>query len=118
MLAKLTAKNQITIPKKIIDQMPDVRYFDVELADGVIVLKPLRIYDTDLERIRAKVKKVGLTEKSVAEAIKWARFTVFRSMPRLIIQMFLYRLCCLVVCRASLFPFGRLGVYEYRRPKR
>ena len=56
MLAKLTAKNQITIPKKIIDQMPDVRYFDVELEDGAIVLKPLRIYDTDLERIRAKVK--------------------------------------------------------------
>ena len=73
MLAKLTAKNQITIPKKIIDQMPDVRYFDVELEDGSIVLKPLRIYDTDLERIRSKVKKIGLTEKSVAEAIRWAR---------------------------------------------
>ena len=73
MLAKLTAKNQITIPKKIIDQMPDVQYFDVELEDGAIVLKPLRIYDKDLERIRAKVKKVGLTQKSVAEAIRWAR---------------------------------------------
>ena len=73
MLAKLTAKNQITIPKKIIEQMPDVRYFDVELKDGAIVLKPLRIYDTDLERIRAKVKKIGLTQKSVAEAIRWAR---------------------------------------------
>jgi hypothetical protein len=53
--------------------MPDVRYFDVELEDGAIVLKPLRIYDTDLERIRAKVKKIGLTQKSVAEAIRWAR---------------------------------------------
>ena len=73
MLAKLTAKNQITIPKKIIDQMPDVRYFDVALEEGAIVLKPLRTYDTDLDRIRAKVKKIGLTEKSVAEAIKWAR---------------------------------------------
>jgi bifunctional DNA-binding transcriptional regulator/antitoxin component of YhaV-PrlF toxin-antitoxin module len=73
MLAKLTAKNQITIPKKIIDQMPDVRYFDVALEEGSIVLKPLRIYDTDLDRIRAKVKKIGLTEKSVAEAIQWAR---------------------------------------------
>ena len=73
MLAKLTSKNQITIPKKIIDEMPDVRYFDVELKEGAIVLKPLRIYDTDLERIRSKVKKIGLTQKSVAEAIKWAR---------------------------------------------
>jgi bifunctional DNA-binding transcriptional regulator/antitoxin component of YhaV-PrlF toxin-antitoxin module len=73
MLAKLTSKNQITIPKKIIDQMPDVRYFDVELKGDAIVLKPLRIYDTDLERIRAKVKKIGLTQKSVAEALRWAR---------------------------------------------
>ena len=73
MLAKLTSKNQITIPKKIIDEMPDVQYFDVELKGGAIILKPLRIYDTDLERIRSKVKKIGLTQKSVAEAIKWAR---------------------------------------------
>jgi hypothetical protein len=73
MLAKLTSKNQITIPKKIIDEMPDVRYFDVELKKGAIVLKPLRIYDTDLDRIRSKVKKIGLTQKSVAEAIRWAR---------------------------------------------
>ncbi len=29
MLAKLTAKNQITIPKQIIDQIPETRYFDV-----------------------------------------------------------------------------------------
>jgi bifunctional DNA-binding transcriptional regulator/antitoxin component of YhaV-PrlF toxin-antitoxin module len=73
MLAKLTSKNQITIPKKIIDEIPDVRYFDVELKEGTIVLKPIQIYDTDLERIRSKMKKIGLTQKSVAEAIKWAR---------------------------------------------
>ncbi|RLB23366.1 MAG: AbrB/MazE/SpoVT family DNA-binding domain-containing protein, partial [Deltaproteobacteria bacterium] len=44
MLAKLTSKNQITIPKKIIEQLRDVRYFDVELRDGVVLLKPVRIY--------------------------------------------------------------------------
>jgi len=73
MLAKLTAKNQITIPKKVMDQLPDVKYFDVELGDGVVVMKPLRLYDTDLEQIRAKVKKLGLKPNSVAEAIAWAR---------------------------------------------
>ena len=41
MLAKLTTKNQITIPKKVVEQLPDVKYFDVELKDGVVVLKPL-----------------------------------------------------------------------------
>jgi hypothetical protein len=73
MLAKKTSKNQITIPKKIVDQLPEVTYFDVELKGGVILLKPLKLYTTDLEQIRAKVKKLGISESSVAEAIKWAR---------------------------------------------
>jgi bifunctional DNA-binding transcriptional regulator/antitoxin component of YhaV-PrlF toxin-antitoxin module len=73
MLAKITSKNQITIPKKIIDQVPDVDYFDVQLKNGVILLKPLRFYETDLEKIRAKMKKLGLKENVVPEAVKWAR---------------------------------------------
>jgi len=73
MLAKITSKNQITIPKKIIDQIPQTQYFDVELKEGIIQLRPLKIYGTDLEQIRSKIKKLGLKENSVAEAIKWAR---------------------------------------------
>ncbi|MCK5419534.1 MAG: AbrB/MazE/SpoVT family DNA-binding domain-containing protein [Desulfobacterales bacterium] len=73
MLAKMTSKNQITIPKKIIAQLPDVEYFEVELKDGVVMLKPLKTYDTSLERIRTKVKKLGLQENTVKEAIEWAR---------------------------------------------
>ena len=73
MLAKMTSKNQITIPKKIIVQLPDVEYFEVELKDGVVMLKPLKTYDTSLERIRTKVKKLGLQENTVKEAIEWAR---------------------------------------------
>jgi len=73
MLAKKTSKNQITIPKKIVDKLPEVTYFDVEWKGGVIVLKPVRVYSTDLEQIRAKVKKLGISESSVDEAIKWAR---------------------------------------------
>ena len=73
MLAKMTSKNQITIPKKIIEQLPAVEYFEVELKDGVVMLKPLKVYDTSLERIRAKVKKLRLQENTVREAIEWAR---------------------------------------------
>lgn len=73
MLAKITAKNQITIPKKIIEKIPDANYFDVQFKGGVVVMKPVRFYDTDLEKIRTKVKKLGLKQNSVAEAIKWAR---------------------------------------------
>ena len=73
MLAKVTSKNQITIPKKIIDQVPDTKYFEVEFKDGVIVLKPLRVYETDVEKIRSKIKRLGLKPNSVREAVGWAR---------------------------------------------
>ena len=73
MLAKLTTKNQITIPKQIIDQIPKTRYFDVKLNGETVVMKPLTIYDTDLEQVRSKIKKLGLKPDCVAEAIKWAR---------------------------------------------
>ena len=73
MLAKITSKNQITIPKKIINQIPQTQYFDVELKEGIIQLRPLKIYGTDLGQIRSKIKKLGIKENSVAEAIKWAR---------------------------------------------
>ena len=69
MLAKMTSKNQITIPKKIIGQMPGVKYFEVELKDGKIELKPLRVYETDLEKIRSKMKNLGLQPNSVREAV-------------------------------------------------
>ena len=73
MLAKITTKNQITIPKKILTKLPDVKYFDVELKDGLVLLKPVKVYETDLEGIRAKIKKLGLSENCVAEAVSWAR---------------------------------------------
>ena len=73
MLAKMASKNQITIPKKIVEQIPDTKYFDVELKSGLIVLKPLQIYETDLEKIRSKVKELGLKPDSVREALTWAR---------------------------------------------
>lgn len=73
MLAKMTSKNQITIPKKIVEQIPGTKYFEVELKDGLIVLKPLYFYETDLDRIRSKIKGLGLKPDSVREAIKWAR---------------------------------------------
>ena len=73
MLAKVTSKNQITIPKKIMDQIPGVKYFDLELKDGRVQLKPLKLYDTNLEQIRTKAKRLGLEPNSVKEAVKWAR---------------------------------------------
>ena len=73
MLAKLTSKNQITIPKSIINQIPNTEYFEVEFKDDAVVLKPVMVLGTDLEKIRAKIKNLGLKRESVTEAIEWAR---------------------------------------------
>jgi bifunctional DNA-binding transcriptional regulator/antitoxin component of YhaV-PrlF toxin-antitoxin module len=73
MLAKLTSKNQITIPKKVLANLRDVKYFDVEYRDGMVVLKPVAVYDANLESIRGKMSKLGLSPSSVAEAVRWAR---------------------------------------------
>ena len=73
MLAKLTSKNQITIPKGIMLKLPDVQYFDVEYVEGRILMKPLKVYGTDLVEVRTKIKRLGLSEDCVDEAVRWAR---------------------------------------------
>ena len=73
MLAKVTSKNQITIPKKIMDRIPGTQYFELQLNDDVITLRPLRTYETDLTGIRSKIKALGLKPESVKEAVEWAR---------------------------------------------
>ena len=73
MLVKMTSKNQITIPKKLIAELPEVQYFDINLEDGGLFLKPVQIYDKDLDQIRSKMKKLGLKADRVKEAVRWAR---------------------------------------------
>jgi hypothetical protein len=73
MLAKLTSKNQITIPKGIMVRLPDVQYFDVEYVEGRILMKPLKVFGTDLGEVRTKIKRLGLSEDCVDEAVRWAR---------------------------------------------
>ena len=71
MLAKLTSKNQITLPKKITAAVGPVEYFEVEVEHGRIVLTPVRIQRADA--LRAKLAELGLGEEDVAEAVAWAR---------------------------------------------
>ena len=75
MLAKKTSKNQLTLPKEIVKSFPDIEYFDVIVKDRKIVLKPVKItpLDETLERVRDKIEKLGIMEKDVSEAVKWAR---------------------------------------------
>ncbi len=71
MLAKKTVKNQITLPKKIIDNFPNVEYFEVRAENDRIVLKPLRADRGD--EVRKKLKSLKISEKDIAAAVSWAR---------------------------------------------
>jgi len=75
MLAKKTSKNQITLPREIVKALPDAEYFDVSIEDNTIRLVPVRItpVSSSLDSVREKMKKLGLTEKDVGEAVQWAR---------------------------------------------
>ncbi len=74
MLAKLTSKNQLTLPKSITTAVGATQYFDVEASNGCIVLTPVRIQRGDA--VRAKLAELGLAERDVADAVAWVRQTI------------------------------------------
>ena len=71
MLAKLTSKNQLPLPKAVISGFPDIDYFDVAEENGRIVLTPVRV--TRADAVRAKLAELGLSDGDVADAVAWAR---------------------------------------------
>lgn len=71
MLAKLTSKNQLTLPKAVIGQFPGALYFEVRAEKGRIVLVPARV--TSLEGVWRKIESLGITEKDVESSVQWAR---------------------------------------------
>ena len=79
MLAKLTSKNQLTLPKAVTQAVGATEYLEVEARDGQIVLTPVRIQRGDV--VRAKLAELGITEADVADAVTWARRPV--AMPAL-----------------------------------
>ena len=71
MLAKVTAKNQLTLPKSVTNAIGPAEYFDVEARDGQIILTPVRIQRADA--MRAKLVELGLDDQDIADAVAWAR---------------------------------------------
>lgn len=71
MLAKLTSKNQLTLPKAVTQAVGPAEYFEVEARDGRIVLTPVRIQRGDA--VRAKLAELLLGEDDIAAAVAWAR---------------------------------------------
>jgi hypothetical protein len=75
MLVKRTSKNQFTLPKEISDAFKDTDYFNVKRELNKIILEPVKIVSSEavIEKVRGKMKKLGITEEDVNHAIRWAR---------------------------------------------
>jgi hypothetical protein len=71
MLAKLTAKNQLTLPKQAITALGNPTHFDVAVEGDRLVLTPAR--PGAAASVRHKLSELGLTDADVADAVAWAR---------------------------------------------
>ncbi len=70
-LVRRTGKNRVTLPKAIVQQLPDVEYFDVSVSEAAVILRPVVISTPGgLKGVRAKIKALGLTEKDIEGAIR------------------------------------------------
>ena len=71
MLAKITTKNQLTLPKAVMQQIGKPEYVDVALENGRIILTPMQVQPAD--SIRRKLAALGITEQDVEDAVTWSR---------------------------------------------
>ncbi|MCV2350354.1 hypothetical protein [Paucibacter sp. Y2R2-4] len=69
-LAKLTSKNQLTLPKSVTEPLGPVQYFEVQTKAGQIILTPVKIQRGDA--VRAKLAELAIDEKTIESALSWA----------------------------------------------
>jgi hypothetical protein len=73
MLAKLTVKNQLTLPKAVATKFSGVEYFEVSTDGRSITLRPFQ--RSRIEEVWAHLEKLGITEQDVSDAVAWVRET-------------------------------------------
>jgi DNA-directed RNA polymerase specialized sigma54-like protein len=71
MLAKLTSKNQITLPKAAVMSVDAAGYFEVTVESGRIILTPVQVRKA--QAVWDKLQQLGITEQDIEDAITWAR---------------------------------------------
>ena len=71
MLAKLTSKNQLTLPKRAVEMLGPVTHFQVDVEGDRLVLTPARLGAASA--VRQKLHELGVTDADVADAVAWAR---------------------------------------------
>jgi hypothetical protein len=74
LLIKKTARNQVTIPKALLGQLPPTEYFEAEVTGGALVLRPAKVVQMiDIDRVRARLKRGRVRPAEVQQAVSWAR---------------------------------------------
>ena len=73
MLAKMTSKNQLTLPKAVTSAVGSAVYIEVQARNGQIILTHVRIQKADA--VRAKLAELDLDEGDILDAVDWARRT-------------------------------------------
>ena len=71
MLTKITAKNQITLPKAVLLQSSPAQYYEVTAEAGRIVLTPVQV--TRMDEVWDKLEALGIQEQDIADAVAWGR---------------------------------------------
>lgn len=71
MLAKRTSKNQLTLPKSVVEAIGKADYYDVTIDDGRIVLTPVKLQQANA--VREKLESLGISEDDVQDAVAWSR---------------------------------------------
>ena len=71
MLAKVTSKNQLTLPKAMLQQVGTPEYLEIAMIDGRLILTPVTLQKSDA--VRNKLEKLGISEQDIQDAVIWAR---------------------------------------------
>ena len=65
MLTKKTSKNQVTLPQKVLQDIPETDYFDITAQSGVLILRPATLDDpgSRLAVVRQNSNDPGIVPK-------------------------------------------------------
>lgn len=71
MQAVTAGPNRLVISREALSRFPETQHFDVDIADGRIVLTPAQTIP--IMEVWEHIASLGLTEADIADAIAWAR---------------------------------------------
>jgi bifunctional DNA-binding transcriptional regulator/antitoxin component of YhaV-PrlF toxin-antitoxin module len=71
MLAKVTAKNQLTLPKRIVEALGNPPYFAIRVEGSELILSPAR--PDAAAAAREKIAALGISQEDIAAAVSWVR---------------------------------------------